>query len=411
MLPDAAASLAARSVMSRFPAGSVREVFAVFLGLGLTSFGGPIAHLGYYRRQLVERRRWLDDDQYAQIVALAQFLPGPASSQVGFGLGLMRAGWAGALAAFAGFTLPSALLMLAFAAVLPALTGPWAEAAIDGLKLVALAVVAHGVAGMARRLSPDPQRVAIAVAVVVAVLLAGSVRMQLLVIALAAPAGLLLCRHLGAVAATDLPLPHGPRTGFALLGVFALLLFPALAWFSGDAGLFAAAAAFYRAGALVFGGGHVVLPLLQEGVVQPGWIAADEFLAGYGIAQAVPGPLFTLAAFLGARLPGADGGLAGAAIALGAIFLPGFLLMAGALPLWRRLAQHPSATRAVAGVNAAVVGLLAAALYDPLWVTAIHGMADFMIALAGFGLLLSGRVPVLLVVAFCVAASAGRVVV
>lgn len=397
-----------RSSPGRLPAGSVREVFAVFLGLGLTSFGGPIAHLGYYRRQLVERRGWLDDDQYAQVVALAQFLPGPASSQVGFSLGLMRAGWGGALAAFAAFALPSAVLMFAFAALLPALSGPLAAAALNGLKLVALAVVAHGVVGMARRLCPDPQRVAIAVAVTVAVLVAASVQLQLAAIALAALAGLVACRHLAPVAATDLPLPHGPRTGFVLVGVFALLL-ASLPWLAATGTLSAAAAAFYRAGALVFGGGHVVLPLLQQGVVQPGWIAADEFLAGYGAAQAVPGPLFTLAAFLGARLPGADGGLLGGLVALGAIFLPGFLLMAGALPLWRHLAQRPSAARAVAGVNAAVVGLLAAALYDPLWVTAVHGVTDFAIALAGFGLLLSGRVPVLVVVAGCVVASMGRV--
>jgi len=394
--------------MNPLPPGSVREVFRVFLGLGLTSFGGPIAHLAYYRQQLVERRGWLGDDQYAQLVALAQFLPGPASSQVGFSLGLMRAGWAGALAAFVAFTLPSAILMLAFAAMLPALSGPLAGAALDGLKLVALAVVAHGVVGMAGRLCPDPQRIAIAVAVTVAVLLAASVQLQLAAIALAALAGLLVCRHLDPVAATDLPLPHGPRTGVVLIGVFVLLLV-SLPWLAGSGTLAAAAAAFYRAGALVFGGGHVVLPLLQQGVVQPGWIAGDEFLAGYGAAQAVPGPLFTLSAFLGARLPGADGGLLGALVALGAIFLPGFLLMAGALPLWRRLARRPSATRAVAGVNAAVVGLLAAALYDPLWITAVHGWTDFTIALAAFGLLLSGRVPVLAVVAGCVVASMGRV--
>lgn len=392
--------------MTRLPAGSAREVFAAFLGLGLTSFGGPIAHLGYYRRQLVERRGWVDDDQYAQLVALAQFLPGPASSQVGFSLGLLRAGWAGALAAFVAFSLPSALLMLAFAALLPVLSGPWAAAGVSGLKLVALAVVAHGVVGMARRLCPDLQRAAIALVTVVAVLLAASVRLQLLVILAAALAGLVLCRHLAPVAARDLPLAHGPRIGMALLGVFALGL-ALLPLAAATGGLAAVAAAFYRAGALVFGGGHVVLPLLQEGVVAPGWIGADEFLAGYGAAQALPGPLFTLSVFLGARLPGADGGLTGAGVALAAIFLPGFLLMAGALPLWRALAQRPAATRAIAGVNAAVVGLLAAALYDPLWVTAVQRPLDVVIALAGFAALLSGRVPVLAVVAGCVLASLG----
>ena len=392
--------------MTRLPAGSVREVFAVFLGLGLTSFGGPIAHLGYYRRQLVERRGWLDDEQYAQLVALAQFLPGPASSQVGFSLGLLRAGWGGALAAFAAFALPSVLLMLAFAAALPVLSGPWAGAGVNGLKLVALAVVAHGVIGMARRLCPDWQRAAIALVTAAAVLAAASVQLQLLVIAAAALAGPVLCRHLPPVAARDLPLVHGPRAGALLLLAFAALLALLPLAAAGD-GLWAAAAAFYRAGALVFGGGHVVLPLLQEGVVAPGWISADEFLAGYGAAQALPGPLFTLAGFLGARLPGADGGLAGAGVALAAIFLPGFLLMAGALPLWRALARHAAATRAVAGGNAAVVGLLAAALYDPLWVTAVRGPLDVAIALAGLAALLSGRVPVLAVVAGCVLASLG----
>lgn len=390
--------------LARLPAGSVREVFAVFLGLGLTSFGGPIAHLGYYRRELVERRGWVDDEQYGQVIALAQFLPGPASSQTGFTLGLLRAGWGGALAAFVAFTLPSALLMLAFAALLPVLTGPYATAAVHGLKLVALAVVTHGVIGMARRLCPDPQRVLIAVASVVAILLAASVQVQLLVIAVAAAAGLVLCRHLVPAAARDLPLPHGPRTGIGLLIVFALLL-GLLPLAAAADGLSAVAAAFYRAGALVFGGGHVVLPLLQEGVVRPGWIGADEFLAGYGAAQALPGPLFTLSAFIGARLPGADGGLVGAGVALGAIFLPGFLLMAGALPLWRALAQRRAATRMVAGVNAAVVGLLAAALYDPLWVTAVRGPVDASIAAVGLGLLLPERVPVLAVVAWCVVAS------
>lgn len=386
------------------PPGSVWEVFAVFLGLGLTSFGGPIAHLGYYRRELVERRGWVDDEQYGQVIALAQFLPGPASSQTGFTLGLLRAGWGGALAAFAAFMLPSALLMLAFAALLPSLSGPYAAAGVNGLKLVALAVVAHGVLGMARRLCPDPQRVLIAVVAAVSLLLAASVQVQLLVIAVAAVAGLILCRHLVSAAARDLPLPHGTRTGISLLIVFALLL-GLLPLAASVDGLAAVASAFYRAGALVFGGGHVVLPLLQEGVVRPGWIGIDEFLAGYGAAQALPGPLFTLAAFLGARLPGADGGLLGAGVALGAIFLPGFLLMAGALPLWRVLAQRPTATRMVAGVNAAVVGLLAAALYDPLWVTAVRGPVDVAIALVGLVLLLSGRVPVLAVVAWCVVAS------
>ncbi|MDX1608998.1 MAG: chromate efflux transporter [Halofilum sp. (in: g-proteobacteria)] len=390
-------------------AGTAREVFGVFLRLGLTSFGGPIAHLAYYRRELVERRAWLDDEQYGQLLAFTHFLPGPASTQIGFSLGLLRAGWPGALAAFGAFALPSALLMFAFATLLPALSGPWAAAALHGLKLVALSVVAHGVVGMARRLCPDLPRAAIAVVAAGAILLAASVALQLLVIAAAALAGLLLCRHLAPVAARDLPLPHGPRLGILLLTVFALLL-AALPWLAASGGLAAAAAAFYRAGALVFGGGHVVLPLLQQGVVQPGWIGADEFLSGYGAAQALPGPLFTFSAFLGARLPGADGGATGALVALAAIFLPGLLLVAGGLPLWRSLARRPAAVRMVAGVNAGVVGLLAAALYDPLWVSAVRAPADVAIAAAGLAALQFARLSPLWIVLWCVLASLGLAV-
>jgi chromate transporter len=287
--------------------------------------------------------------------------------------------------------------MFLFARALPQLSGAAASAGIHGLKLVALAVVAHGVLGMARSLCPDVPRAAIAVLAAGAMLVAGTAWMQLGVIALGAAAGAALCR--GVVPAPDAALEprYGARLGAALLVLF-LLLFFALHPFP-------VAEAFYRAGALVFGGGHVVLPLLEEAVVAPGWVGTDEFLAGYGAAQALPGPLFTIAAYLGARLPGAEGGLAGAAVALAAIFLPGFLLIAGVLPLWRAVAARPLAARAIAGVNAAVVGLLGAALYDPVWTSAVRGPLDVAIALVGFALLMALRAGALTVVAWCVLAS------
>jgi chromate transporter len=386
-------------------AGSAREVLTVFLKLGLTSFGGPIAHLGYFRREFVERRRWVDDGQYAQLLALCQFLPGPASSQLGFSLGLLRAGWGGAIAAFLAFTLPSAILLFAFAALLPRISGGAGEAALHGLKLVALPVVAQGVLGMARQLTPDRARASIAAITAALVLLFGHAWMQLLVVALAAVAGLAVCRGVRPLSGGAPQPRYGVALGWTLLGLFAVLLFGLPLAARGGDGPVAVAEAFYRAGALVFGGGHVVLPLLRETVVAPGWIAADEFLAGYGAAQAVPGPMFTLAAYLGARLPGSEGGLAGASIALASIFLPGFLLVAGALPLWHSIAARPFAMRAVAGANAAVVGLLGAALYDPVWTSAVREATDVAIALIAFALLVAWRASALVVVLWCVAAS------
>jgi chromate transporter len=384
---------------------SVREVFQTFLKLGLTSFGGPLAHISYYRRELVERRQWLDDSRFAQLLAICQFLPGPASSQMGFSLGLLRAGWGGAVAAFLAFTLPSALLMFAFALFLPDLSGESGRAAIHGLKLVALAVVAHGVLGMARQLCPDVSRRAIGIVVAGIILLSGKAWVQLPVVALGAVAGLAVCRDVPPLAGENFPLRYGSRCGGALLGLFALLLAGLPLAASAQDGLVAVIEAFYRAGALVFGGGHVVLPLLRDAVVKPGWLTADEFLAGYGAAQAVPGPMFTLAAYLGERLPGETGGVAGAVAAVAAIFLPGFLLVAGVLPLWQSLTRHPVAARAMAGVNAAVVGLLGAALYDPIWTSAVRGFLDVAIALAGFAMLQSRRGGALIVVAWCVLAA------
>lgn len=392
-------------------AGSVSEVLSVFVKLGLTSFGGPIAHLGYYRRELVERRQWVNDTQFAQLLALCQFLPGPASSELGFTLGLLRAGWGGALAAFAAFTLPSALLLFGFAALLPRLSGAMGQAAVHGLKLVALSVVAQGVLGMSRQLCPDAVRATIAALAAFLILVLGQTWVQFVVVAIGAVAGLAFCRNVQPVAGGGLHLSYGHRLGWMLLFAFAVLLVGLPLVAQGREGLLAVTEAFYRAGALVFGGGHVVLPLLRDSVVEPGWISPGEFLAGYGAAQAVPGPMFSIAAYLGARLPGAEGGIVGASVALGAIFLPGFLLVAGVLPLWRTIAGQPLAARAIAGVNAAVVGLLAAALYDPIWTGAVSGPIDVAIALVGFTLLVAWRVQALFVVAWCVFASVASAIV
>jgi len=381
------------------------EVFAAFLRLGLTSFGGPIAHISYFRREFVERRRWLGETDFARLLALCQFLPGPASSQTGFSLGLLRAGWGGALAAFVGFTLPSALLLLAFSAAFPYLSGPTGQAAIHGFKVVAVAVVAQAVHGMAKQLCPDLPRAAIA-AVAAAVLLAGPPGiLQLAVIAGGAAAGALFLRDLPPLEEAAFPLPYGVKLRAVLLAAFAVLLV-ALPMIAAERhGLLEVASRFYRAGALVFGGGHVVLPLLQDTVVTPGLVSKEEFLAGYGAAQAVPGPLFTVSAYLGARIAAPDGGIPGASVALLSIFLPGLLLVAGTLPFWHSLSGKPVAASAVAGVNAAVVGLLAAALYDPVWVGAIARPIDVAIAAVAFAMLAAWRAPPLLAVLWCVAAS------
>jgi chromate transporter len=388
--------------------GTAAEVFATFLRLGLTSFGGPIAHLGYFRREIVERRRWVTEAQFAEVLALCQFLPGPASSQMGFSLGLLRAGWGGALAAFVAFTAPSALLLFAFAMLLPDVPASIARVLVHGLKLVAVAVVAHGVLGMARNLCPDATRATIAAAGAFMILATGSAWMQLAVVAVGALAGLALCRDARTPPSEAPPLPHGRRAGFALLGTYVLLL-AALPLAAGALdGVAALVWAFYRSGSLVFGGGHVVLPLLQQAVVEPGWLTRDEFLAGYGAAQAVPGPMFTLASYLGARIPDVLGPAGNASVAVAAIFLPGFLLISAVLPLWRSLSSHPAAARAIAGVNAAVVGLLAAALYDPVWTSAIVTPVDAGIAIVGFTMLAAWRAPALAVVAWCVAAAFAR---
>jgi chromate transporter len=369
--------------------GTPGEVFMAFLKLGLTSFGGPIAHLGYFRDELVVRRKWLDESAYADLVALCQFLPGPASSQVGFSLGVLRGnGLLSGLAAWFGFTMPSALIMFAFAMSAAAFTGPVAEGFLHGLKLVAVAVIAQAVWGMTRTLTPDRARAGIALAATaIVVLFAGSLS-QIAAIALGACAGLWFCRGEAALVAGHLNFPVTRRAGVIALVLFAaLLVIPSLVVAASHFQGLALFDAFYRSGALVFGGGHVVLPLLQAQVVTPGWVSNETFLAGYGLAQAVPGPLFTFAAYLGAVMGPSPNGLAGASIALVALLLPGMLLVYGMLPFWDALRTRPAAQAAMRGTNAAVVGILGAALYHPVWTSAVATPRDFMLALAGFLLL------------------------
>jgi chromate transporter len=391
--------------------GSPLEVLAVFLRLGCSAFGGPIAHLGYFRDAFVVRRRWLDEAAYADLVALCQFLPGPASSQVGFGIGLLRAGPLGALAAWTGFTLPSAILMTAFAYGAAAMTGRIAQGAIHGLKLVAVAVVAQAVFGMARTLTPDARRAGIAVAAVAVVTFASAMVGQLAAIGLGALAGLIFCRSSSTGAPTGHVFRISKAVGLAALAAYLLLLVggPVLAVATGNQAL-VRFDAFYRSGALVFGGGHVVLPLLKQAVVDPGWVSPDAFLAGYGAAQAVPGPLFTFAAYLGAASRGPLNGLVGAALGLVAIFLPGLLALLAALPFWSQLQTRPGAQAAMRGANAAVVGLLASALYNPVWTSAVLDPIDFASVLAGFTLLTAFRAPPVVLVVLGVAVGVAKTV-
>ena len=386
--------------------GSAGEVFRVFLKLGLTSFGGPIAHLGYFRDELVVRREWLDETAYADLVALCQFLPGPASSQVGFSLGVLRGnGLLGGLAAWFAFTIPSALILFAFATGAAAFTGSVAEGFLHGLKLVAVAVVAQAIWGMSRTLTPDRARAGIALAAIaIVVFLVGSFG-QIAAIVLGAGAGLWLCRGEVAPVSRHLNFPVTRRGGIIALVLFAVLLLipPVVVTATGSQAL-ALFDAFYRSGALVFGGGHVVLPLLQAQVVAPGWVSNEAFLAGYGLAQAVPGPLFTFAAYLGTVMGPPPNGLAGGAIALVAIFLPGMLLVYGMLPFWEAMRARPAAQAAMRGTNAAVVGILGAALYNPVWTSAVLTPRDFALALAGFLLLTVWKLPPWIVVVFLAAA-------
>jgi len=392
------------------------QVLAVFLRLGLTCFGGPIAHIGYFRREFVERRRWLDDETFTDLVGLCQFLPGPASSQLGFSIGLLRAGWLGGLAAWCGFTLPSVLLMLAFAAIAPRLDGPIGQGLIHGLKLVAVAVVAQAVWDMARRLCPDRRRASIALAALAALSVLTTVYAQLIVIAFGAVAGFVFCRTTASASAVgarqhvhEFRVSH--TAGAVALLLFCVLLFglPVLANL-GASHAIRVFEGFYRSGALVFGGGHVVLPLLQQETVATGWVSSNDFLAGYGAAQAVPGPLFTFAAFLGWMMAESPNHWAGALLATVGIFLPGLLLVLATLPYWQALRARPSMAAVLAGVNAAVVGLLAAAFYSPVWTSAIHSAIDFAIATIGLLLLTRWKMPPLAVVIMCAFAGVAEAV-
>ena len=385
--------------------GTAGEVFGVALRLGLTSFGGPIAHLGYYERTYVRQRRWLSPDEYAGLVALCQMVPGPASSQVGYLIGLRRAGWAGAFAALAGFTLPSAIVMFGFALLAPRLEGPTTDAVLHGLKLVAVAVVAQAVWSMARNLCPDRPRAALALLAAALLLVVSGPLVQIGALLIGAVGGALLCRNLPA--APGLPaMPVTLRTGAAALVLFLVLLIALpLAGTTAPHSLLALAGIFYKAGALVFGGGHVVLPLLRDALVPQGWISDNTFLAGYGVAQAIPGPLFTFSAYLGAVMAPHGAALLWSGVALVFMFLPGMLIALAGLRVWLWLGHHPAARAALAGINAAVVGVLGAALYNPIWVSAVANGRDVAIALTGFLLLERWRVPPLAIVIFCITAA------
>lgn len=387
---------------SNIQSGTPFEVFNTFLKLGLSSFGGPVAHIGYFRTKFVEQEKWLSESQFSQLLVICQFLPGPASSQLGFTIGLLRAGWLGALFAFLAFTLPSAILLIAFASLLPLLDGTIGQALIHGLKLVACAVVADAVLGMAKKLCPDWQRIAIAVFATIILIFFSSIWLQIAVVGLGGIAGFVLCRHISNQSAESISVSYGKKTAALLFSVFGILLLalPLIADHSLNASI---ADIFYRAGALVFGGGHVVLPLLEESVVSSGIITKETFLAGYGASQAIPGPMFAFSAYLGSIMPNAD--LATPFLALVFMFLPGFLLVLAVLPVWQLISSKPVFTFAIAGLNAAVVGLLAAALYDPIFTSGIESVVDLCIVAVGFLLLAVWKRSALWVVLWCIASS------
>ena len=378
------------------------EIFLIFLRLGLTAFGGPIAHLGYFREEFVARRQWLTERAYADLVALCQFLPGPASSQVGISLGFLRAGYLGALAAWVGFTMPSVVVLILFALGIAHGGDLIPSGALQGLKVVAVAVVAQAVWGMGRQLCPDAKHVTIMAISACLVLLAPSAWGQVGVILLAALVGMIVFKPHPDAKHEPLPITIRHRVGMMWLSIFFGLLvgLPLLnAWSPSQ--WVAMVDVFYRTGSLVFGGGHVVLPLLQSEVVPPGWVSETAFLAGYGATQAVPGPMFTFAAFLGASMQNSPSGWAGGLIAVVAIFLPSFFLVIGALPFWEQLRRNVRTQAALSGINAAVVGLLLAALYQPVWTSAVHGPQDFGLALIALVALMFWKLPPWLVVIGC----------
>jgi chromate transporter len=379
--------------------GSALEVLGVYTRLGLTCFGGPIAHIGYFRDEFVVRRRWIDERSYADLVALCQFLPGAASSQVGFSIGLMRAGYLGGLAAWTGFTLPSAVVLVLFAYGASALRGATGAGLLHGLQLVAAAVVAQAVWAMARTLAADRERASIAVVAALIILFSTSSLAQIVSLLLGGICGLWLCSAAPPTTAGPVAVPVSRGVGLAALALCFFLLagLPVLRALAPSETI-ALIEAFYRSGALVFGGGHVVLPLLREAFVTPGWVSDDVFLAGYGAAQSVPGPLFTFAAYLGAVVKISPHGVTGAALGLITIFVPGILILIGTLPFWDAFRTRSEAQAMMRGVNAAIVGLLGAALYNPIWTSSVRSAPDFGIALAGFFLLTIWRAPPLVVV-------------
>lgn len=374
-------------------------VFLIFLRLGLTSFGGPVAHLGYFREEFVTRRQWLSDRSYADLVALCQFLPGPASSQVGIALGFSRASYTGALAAWAGFTLPSAIVLVFFALGLSRFGNSFSQGALQGLKIVAVAVVAQAVWGMARSLCTEAQRISIMMLAACVALLIPTVWSQVSIIVLAGIAGTVLFTPTQLAPHDPLPIRISRRMGSFWLALFTILLIALpLASEAFPNQTLALVDAFYRAGSLVFGGGHVVLPLLQTEVVPTDWVNEEVFLAGYGATQAMPGPLFTFAAFLGASMTASPSGWVGGMLALVAIFIPSFLLVMGALPFWESMRQNLRTQAALSGINASVVGLLLAALYQPVWTSAILTAQDFALALVALVALMFWKLPPWLVV-------------
>jgi chromate transporter len=371
-------------------------VLLAFLRLGCTSFGGPIAHLGYYRSELVERRRWCSEETFAEIVALAQSVPGPASSQIGFTLGILRAGWAGGVAAWVGFTMPSALLMLAFEFSHAALSGRFGMAVVHGLQLVAVAVVAQAILAMRKSLAPDLSRMALALVAAAIVLLTSPAYGTVFAIAVGGFAGWLLLRSNGITnhhpGLTAISISKAQGAMAAILALTLLAVLPVLAR-TRSFGAFTVCNAFYRTGALVFGGGHVVLPLLENSVVAKAWVDQQTFLSGYGAAQAIPGPLFTFAAYLGAAVRPTPNSLFYGVLALVAIFLPGLLIMIAVLPFWNALRGRSQLQASLRGVNASVVGILLAAFCRPVWTSTVHAWIDFLIALTAFGLLAWWKLP------------------
>lgn len=380
-------------------------IFTVFLRLGLTSFGGPIAHIAYFREEFVLKRQWLSEEEFSQLLAICQFLPGPASSQLGFAIGLRQGRFMGALAAFSGFTLPSVLALLLFAYCLPLFSGSTGQAFIAGLKVLALIVVSQGVWGMWKQLCPDRQRQSLAIMAAVASILFAAAGTQIVLIILGGIAGFVLCRQQASLTVNGPLVHYSIRAAMVFLLVFVLLLFvlPFLADYSDT--IYQLVNPFYQAGAMVFGGGHVVLPLLEQFMVEPGLVSKEDFIAGYGAAQAIPGPMFTFAAYLGALQTALGGGLAAAILASLSIFLPGFLLLLAFLPLWHGLSKSAYSAPILAGINAVVVGLLLAALYDPVF-TSVSGESTLMaVALIGFLLSSIWRVPVLVLLAWCLTGS------